>query len=202
MKERASCKEPWEYEAEEPTLGRPVLSKSTQEQTTRRSCPAPQCWRVLLQALGAEGQSQAPRDNGSWGGTYQRARSVGLGRGGSKCSLCLLLAVLLLPLFLRENPKRFVPKTLRDLTPRMSLLGKQDTRTWQNTDFSSFLHTYKASALLDIQESHQDDRNLYFGRKWHLAYKQHEDQDGSWPARVVLAIRDSHTWLCAILLLI
>lgn len=135
----------------------------------------PQCWRVLLQALGAEGQSQAPGDNGSWGGTYRRAWSVGLGRGGSKCSLCLLLAVLLLPLFLRENPKRFVPKTLKDLTPRMSLLGKQDTRTWQNTDFSSFLHTYKASALLDIQESHQDDRNLYFGRKWHLAYKQHED---------------------------
>lgn len=66
-------------------------------------------------------------------------------------------------------------KTLKDLTPQTSLLGKQDTRTRQNTDFSSFLHMYKASALLGIQESHQDDRNLYFGRKWHIAYKQHED---------------------------
>jgi len=45
-------------------------------------------------------------------------------------------------------------------------------QVWQNTDFSSFLHMYKGSALLDIKESHQDDGNLYFGRKWHVAHKQ------------------------------
>lgn len=43
--------------------------------------------------------------------------------------------------------------------------GKHDLWIWQNIDFSSFLHMYKASAPLDIKESHQDDRNLYFGRK-------------------------------------
>lgn len=49
----------------------------------------PPCWRVLLQVLGAEGQSQAPGDNGSWGGTYWRARSVGLGQRRKQVLLVL-----------------------------------------------------------------------------------------------------------------
>lgn len=61
---------------------------------------------------------------------------------------------------------------------------------------------YPACAPLDIKASHQDDRNLYFGRKWHVAYKQHADEEGSWPAGVVCAVRDSRAWLCAILIFI
>lgn len=66
-------------------------------------------------------------------------------------------------------------KILKDLTLKKSPSGKHNHWIWQNIDFSSFLPMYKASAPLDIKESHQDDRNLYFGRKWHIAYKQHAD---------------------------
>lgn len=66
-------------------------------------------------------------------------------------------------------------KILKDLTLKKSPSGKHDPWIGQNKDFFSFLHVYKASAPLDIKESHHDDRNLYFGRKWHVAYKQHAD---------------------------
>lgn len=57
----------------------------------------------------------------------------------------------------------------------LSLLGKQDIRYGRTQIFSSFLHMYKRSPLLDIKESYQDNGNFYFGRKWHVAYKRHED---------------------------